>query len=182
MSNARMSAAYFEWLINLAGGDKDIRRRPMRKLLLFLYETEFVYIMDMDANRAIDGVDLRYRFAYESGRDTQLIAKYVDEKPCSVLEMMIALSVRCEDNIMEDIDFGNRTGLWFWTMIGSLGFSSYEDSRFDRNIAEAVVTKFLRREHSPDGRGGLFTVPNCPKDLRNIEIWYQMMWYLDTLT
>ena len=39
----------------------------------------------------------------------------------------------------------------------------------------------MNRTYSPDGDGGLFTVRNCDRDLRNVEIWIQMCWYLDTI-
>ena len=94
--------------------------------------------------------------------------------------MMVALAIRCEENIMDDPSYGNRTGQWFWGMIVNLGLGFMTDSRFDEKFVDDVIFRFLNREYEPDGKGGLFTVRNCKYDLRTVEIWYQMCWYLDT--
>jgi hypothetical protein len=44
-----------------------------------------------------------------------------------------------------------------------------------------VLDRFLDRDYEPDGRGGLFRVKHTDEDLRFVEIWYQMNWYLDEL-
>jgi hypothetical protein len=149
--------------------------------MAFLHETEFVYLLDMDKNRAGDGIDLRYRFCYENGYAPDAVDRELEGQPSSVLEMLVALSIRCEEQIMDDPDAGNRTERWFWEMVDSLGLSSLQDGRFNRNFAESVITRFLRREYEPDGRGGLFTIEGCSHDLRTVEIWYQMMWHLDNI-
>ena len=169
-----MQDDYFEWIYALVS-----RARPSwRKLLRLLHKREFVYILDMDGNRADDGTDLRYRFGYEQGYGPTVILTYLDNRPCSVLEMMVAISIRCEEHIMENPDVGDQTGRWFWGMIESLGLSAMSDGFFDEAAANRVITTFLRREYRPDGRGGLFVVEGFPGDLRKIEIWYQMMEYL----
>jgi hypothetical protein len=102
--------------------------------------------------------------------------------PCSVLEMMIALAIRCEENIMDDPLIGDRTRQWFWSMISSLGLSGMTDTRFDNKSVDRVLETFLDRDYKPNGEGGLFTIKRCEKDLRKVEIWYQLLWYLDTIT
>ena len=56
------------------------------------------------------------------------------------------------------------------------------DDRFDRLYVVDVVNRFLNREYEPNGKGGLFKVRNCDYDLRDIEIWIQLLWYLDSIT
>jgi hypothetical protein len=133
----------------------------------------------MDGNRAEDGIDLRYRFGYEQGYDSPMIATLLDDRPCSVLEMLIALAIRCEEHIMNDPDIGNRTGQWFWNMIINLGLGFMDDTKFDENYVKDVISRFLYRKYKRNGEGGLFTVEHCKNDLRTVEIWYQMCWYLD---
>jgi hypothetical protein len=133
----------------------------------------------MDGNRAEDGIDLRYRFGYEQGYDSPMIATLLDDRPCSVLEMLIALAIRCEEHIMDDPDIGNRTGQWFWNMIINLGLGFMDDTKFDENYVKDVISRFLYRKYKRNGEGGLFTVEHCKNDLRTVEIWYQMCWYLD---
>jgi hypothetical protein len=96
--------------------------------------------------------------------------------------MMVALAVRCEETIMDDALMGNRTGQWFWGMIHNLGLSRMTDPEFDRRFVDDVIARFLNREYEPNGKGGLFTVKHCDRDLRTVEIWWQLSWYLDSIT
>lgn len=175
----RIQDEYFEWMIRLVCDGKYSRRLSWRKLFRLLHETEFVYILEMDGNRADDGTDLRYRFAYENGIDDEEIRDSLDDRPCSMLEMMVALAQRCEEHIMDDPESGDRTGKWFFEMIESLGLLGMDDDHFDKLVAADILTRFMRREYRPDGRGGLFTISSDHRDMRSAEIWYQMMWYLN---
>ena len=98
-----------------------------------------------------------------------------------MLEMMIALAIRCEEDIMNDSSIGDRTKQWFWGMVVSLGLGPMHDAYYDRDFVTDVLDKFVKGLYEPDGRGGLFTIPGCREDLRNVEIWYQLCWYLDTI-
>lgn len=175
----RILNEYFEWMIRLVCDGKYSRRLSWRKLFRLLHETEFIYILEMDGNRADDGMDLRYRFAYESSYDERMIDDVFVDQPCSLLEMMVALAQRCEEHITDDPDSGNRTGKWFFEMIESLGLMSMDDRHFDKVVSADILVRFMRREYLPDGRGGLFTISNSGYDMRSAEIWYQMMWYLN---
>lgn len=181
MTKNELRKEYFEWMYQLVCNEKYLKRLSYRKLLTHLHDIEFTYIIGMDGNRAEDGIDLRYRFGYERQYNNSMIATYLDDRPCSVLEMITALAIRCEEHIMDDPDIGNRTGQWFWNMISNLGLSSLNDTRFDSEYLNRVITRFLNREYKRNGEGGLFTVKNCKHDLRTVEIWYQMCWYLDDI-
>lgn len=173
----KLNNEYFEWMYGLVCNDEF--GLIHRKLLYFLHDTEFRHTLKQDSNRASDGIDFRYRFGYECGYSRAIIAEYLDTRPCSVLEMMISLAFRVEEQIMDDPDLGNRTGQWFWNMIVNLGLGCMTDSKFDIEYTSSVIELFLRREYESNGNGGLFTVTNTEYDMRSIEIWYQMMWYLD---
>ena len=110
-----------------------------------------------------------------------MIASFLDNRPCSVLEMLIALAFRCEEHIMQDSDAGDRMGQWFWNMIVNLGLGSMSDSRFDAAYTDDVIFRFMDRKYKRNGEGGLFTVERCKCDMRSVEIWYQMNWYLDSI-
>ena len=181
MTNDTLSNEYFEWMCDLVCDNRYSKKLSYTKLMRYLYELDFDYIIEMDGNRAEDGIDLRYRFAYEKDYDQRLIAAQLDNRPCSVLEMMIALSVRCEEHIMDDPDVGNRTGQWFWNMIVSLGLGSMTNSNFDRKYVDIVIDRFLNRTYDRNGKGGLFTVSRSRRDLRHVDIWYQMCLYLDEI-
>lgn len=99
-----------------------------------------------------------------------------------MLEMMIALALRCEETIMDNPQKGNRTKQWFWQMVASLGLSSMTDDNYDRRHVRLVLNQFMRNDYEPDGHGGLFTIYGSKDDLRNVEIWVQLLWYLDTIS
>lgn len=179
MSEDRMRTTYYSWMYRLVFGESNRWGKTWWGLTGLLHSIEFVYELEMDANRAEDGKDLRWRFAYENGYVNEAEFLYSEDKPCTVFEMMVALVVRIEDHIMDDPDIGSRTSKWFWHMIESLGLSECSDDLFDVSAAEDVIFRLLRRDYEPDGRGGLFTIENCVHDLRQVEIWYQAMWYLD---
>ena len=183
MTKKEIRDDYFSWLFDLVCEEKNSKQISYKKLLTHLHKVEFTCLIDRDQNRAADGVSLRYRFASMQPHD-DLVDYVVDSLsgPCSVLEMMIALSIRCEENIMDDATMGDRTKQWFWEMIVNLGLGSMTDSRFDCIYVNEVIRKFLDREYDRDGKGGLFRIRHCDCDLRNVEIWHQLCWYLDSIT
>lgn len=169
---------YFGWLCELIGADDQPGHLTYDRLLARLHDTTFRYSIPRDRNCAAWGVNLRYRFAINHGYGEE---GEIDG-PCSVLEMMVALATRCEENIMDNPAYGDRTGQWFWDMIVNLGLGSMTDNHFDSEYVDDVLDRFLDRRYAPNGRGGLFTIRSCEFDLRKVEIWYQLCWYLDTIT
>lgn len=168
---------YFEWLFDMVCGERFSSCISYRKLLTYLHSTVFSYSIPNDANRADDGISLRYRFLNERDYDTD----YIDDLggSCTMFEMVTALALRCEETLMDDPTIGNRTSQWFWSMIVNLGLGDMYDENYDEEYVDEVVTRFLRRDYDPDGNGGLFTIRNCRKDLRKAAIWHQFNWYLD---
>lgn len=170
---------YFEWLYGMVCDGRYSKKISYRSLMTYLYNTEFTYTIPIDKNRADDGIELRRRFCISKDYDDRFVNRIAG--PCSVLEMMIALAIRCEESIMDDTRFGNRTGQWFWGMINNLGLGSMVDNEFNEQYVKVTVKRFLERRYEPDGKGGLFTIRNCKYDLRDVEIWYQLSWYLDSI-
>lgn len=182
MTHDKVKDDYFEWLFDTVCEQRFSKQISYRKLLMYLHNKKFRYSIPNDLNRAKDGKDLRYRFALILGyRDDPDYILDILKGSCSVLEMMVALAIRCEEAWMDDPSIGNRIGQWFWDMIKNLGLRTVTDDRFDRDYVESVINRFLNREYEPNGRGGLFTIHNCNRDLRDVEIWYQLSWYLDSI-
>lgn len=171
---------YFDWLYQRVVDTQKIRNRAYRRVLAHLHSVEFSYDIPLDGNRAVDGVDLRYRFGFELNYDASAISK-LDTRPCSVLEMMVALALRMEEHIMSDSRFGDRTSQWFWSMMKNLRLDMMTDERYDKLYVDKVVNMLLARGYKPDGTDGLFTVKEPREDLRNVDIWYQMCWYINEL-
>ena len=172
---------YFEWLCNIVC-DSFSKQASYEKLLAYLHSVAYKHSLPMDENRAEDGISMRYRFARTKVPASNVwdIMCELDGE-CSMLEMMVALAVRCEE-WMDDTSYGDRTGQWFWQMIVSLGIGGMTNARFDWDVVEPAIHRFLNQDYNSDGRGGLFTIRDCPHDLRGVQIWYQMCWYLDSIT
>lgn len=168
---------YFNWMYDMVF----TKRAPLYiRLLRYLNSQEFTYNIRLDGNRADDGLYLRYRFKQENHLRAVDVDRYLTGK-CSVLEMMVALCLRIEEDIMDDPVKGNRIHKWFHVMLKSLGLLDMDDAYFDERYTDKVITRFLNREYEPNGAGGLFRIKDCPYDLRSVEIWYQMCWYFDSI-
>ena len=168
---------YFNWMYDMVF----TKRAPSYvRLLRYLNRQEFTYNIRLDGNRADDGLYLRYRFKQENHLRAVDVDRCLTGK-CSVLEMMVALCLRIEEDIMDDPVKGNRIHKWFHVMLKSLGLLDMDDAYFDERYADKVITRFLNREYEPNGAGGLFRIKDCPYDLRSVEIWYQMCWYFDSI-
>lgn len=179
MANTRIINRYFEWMCDKVSDIRYTKGRSYTRLLRHLHDISFAYTIGLDGNRAEDGVDLRYRFGYEHNYEQALITEYLDKRGCSMLEMMVALAIRCEDDVMGNSEYGDRTGQWFWNMIKSLGLYSMTDENYDVELIDYAINAFIDHRYEPNGIGGLFTLKYPPRDLRSVEIWCQAMWYLN---
>lgn len=172
--NGTINDRYFEWLYSRIGSVRN--RNPMRsywELARQFYTTEFVWFVPNDDNRAQDGIDLRYEFIEEWGRDD--VDQLWLDLECSFLEMFIALSRRLS------FESSGTAYEWFWKLMQNLEISTYTDDIYEISIAEEVDEVLQRinyRTYDPSGRGGLFPIRNPSEDQRQVEIWYQMSTYL----
>lgn len=168
---------YFDWMYDYVCKGRAHKEVSYRKLFAYLHDTEFTYCLERDENRAYDGVCLRRRFARtKDERDYNYILDILD-RPCSVLEMMLALAIRFEEEIMDNPLYGNRIKQWFWSMMKNMGLNMMTDAAFDKRYVERSINTMLNRTYDPNGRGGLFYIPNCQDDLRKFEIWTQLCWF-----
>ena len=173
MNRKDLKQEYFKWLCHFIGCYNH------KKLLFLLFSIDFYYELPMDGNRFEDGVDLRYRFVDEKGYPQRYAANWLDDVPCSMLEMMVALALRIEEHITGDPDAGDCTDRWFEDMLKSSGLWSFTDDRFSQRSATNVIINVMNRRYTRNGDGGLFKLRHTRKDLRRVEIWYQAMWYID---
>lgn len=168
---------YFEWMYNYVCEGRAHKEISYRKLFMYLHDTEFTYSIERDENRAYDGICLRRRFAHTKPEEDYNYILDILDGPCSVLEMMIALSIRFEEEIMDNPLYGCRTQQWFWSMLKNMGLNLMTDAVYDKQYVEQAVDIMLNREYERNGRGGLFYIPNCRDDLRKFEIWTQLCWF-----
>jgi len=167
-----IESTYFNWLYaKVLHVENPTPSLTFWNLMRELHNTEFVWLISGDDNRAEDGLDLRHEFVREaninSDREWSLLG-------CSVLEMLIAFSRRTPF----ETDRSPRD--WFWSFLENLGLSEFNDANappYYPVIAE-ILYVFVWRTYEPDGRGGLFPIINTRNDQRKIELWYQFSEYL----
>lgn len=175
---ARIDHAYLLWLMNRVG--KDWKGKSYTMLFSVMYETEFYYFIDNDSNRAEEGKNLRTIFANEYSANTSDAEEIVNDilaGPCNVLEMLIAFAEKIDFAVMWNEEDGDRTRLWFWTMVDNLGLLEYSDDVITQDFLNGVREKLvimMDRRYSYNGEGGLFPLEHPQNDQRNVELWYQM--------
>lgn len=163
---------YFKWLISIID---DPYYRPYGSLLSFLYDEEFRwdFAIPTDSARADDGIELRALYFSET-YDNELDM----DEPCSVLEMLIAMSTRIERDITGEPGF-DHPEKWFWQMIENLDLLSETDRHFDEHYVTNVVGNWMARNIKPDGYGGVFPLRHPHADQRIVPIWDQMSAYVN---
>jgi hypothetical protein len=165
---------YFDWLYEKVDR-KDSNREKCKDLVYELHNKEFYSILPNDDNRCIDGMKLRECFA-EADEIYQDIESL--DGPCSVFEMLVALSQRMDFQLSESGN-GDLTAKWFWVLIKNLGLKLYSPndprSGMKKRLNDLIIKKLVERTYSPTGEGGMFPLRNPRTDQRKVEIWYQMM-------
>lgn len=161
---------YYEWLCESMGCYDGYTR-----LFETMYSTEFVWSVANDENRAIDGIDLRVVYGNWVGID---VPPGWSEWPCSFLEMVIGLAYRMNE-IMYEAYTGDRTAKYFWKMMHNAGLDRFSDSYLKerptgaRSLQKRIDT-IIYRGYDEHGSPGLFPNFETKKDLRKVELWYQM--------
>lgn len=163
---------YFEWLLDNMNMLGTLLERRYARLLIFLANTEFTWIEPTDENRANDGTDLRQQYEDICGEPSGM-----DGKPCTVLEMMIALALRIEINITGEPG-DDHPEKWFWTMIQNLGLDRAADRNFYPDEVESIVERWLDRKYDAHGQGSPFPTSNPELDQRIRPIWEQACGWL----
>lgn len=169
--NEPLENLYFNWLCaKVIRVEVPTPSLTYYRLLRILHNTEFVWLLSGDDNRAEDGVELRSEFLLEAGIEEDENWYLVG---CSIFEMLIAFSRRAQFNA------GNTSSFWFWRFLENLGLSHINDAwNVDNGLIEEVLYNFVWRNYEPNGAGGLFPMKNPKHDQRTVEIWYQFCEYL----
>lgn len=176
MSEEELAEIYFFWLYKLMLGERT--ENGYWYLMHHLFNIRFYWLVPNDDNRGEDGKQFRNRFALE--RFGTFIEWY--HKDCSVFEMLCGLAERMED-VLENPMKPSTSTQWLMLLIENLGLNTCTDDNFDiyhRNLVDQRINVLLERKYKPDGCGGLFPLLGTrAKDQRKVEIWYQLMKYID---
>lgn len=172
MSYHASDLGYFDWLHQIV--EPNATNNPMRTHTLLceqMFKTPYRWTVPNDDNRVEDARVLRVQFMDNYACDDAWM-----NEPMSVFEVLIGISQRLE------FETSNRTvDEWFWHLINNLGLFNYTDETYDDWTAEKVdvaLEIFLDREYDHDGYGGIFPLLQSNVDQREIELWYQMSYYL----
>lgn len=169
--NEPLENLYFNWLCaKVVRVEVSTPSLSYDMLLRVLHNTEFVWLLSGDDNRAEDGVELRSEFILESGF---LETPEWQNIGCSMLEMLIAFARRVE------FDTDISAYEWFWHFIENLGLDRYNDAygASPEEISD-ILYRVIWRQYSFNGRGGLFPIRKPSHDQTKVEIWYQFCEYL----
>lgn len=160
--------AYFRWLKSQVKEDGR-RKNGYQDLFRILHDTEFVWIVPNDDNRIMDALNLRVEFFHkQKSRGKEMV------RPCSVLEVTVALSRR-----LAWLVEGSAEG-WAWQLLCNLELHKFRDplSRRKEAKVEDILYSLIWRTYDPDGTGGYFPLTRPKRDQRTVEIWYQMHAYV----
>ncbi|MFQ9446428.1 MAG: hypothetical protein ACLR4A_02775 [Christensenellales bacterium] len=166
--------AYVRWLRRFIERETPAGRTYDR-LFDILMNREFIGIVPHDENLEEHGLELRGMY---------FGVRWADLGPCSVLEMLVALSQRITD-IMVDDEPNFTDGYFFWRMLDNLGLIQFDDEAFEdwrtEDLVEDILNVLLERLYEYNGRGGLFPLKRPREDQRRVEIWYQAQaWLMET--
>lgn len=140
------------------------------RLLKQLHDTEFVWLLSGDDNRAEDGVDLRSEFCKEAYLHVDPLWMSL---PCSTFEMLYAFARRAS------FDTDQESAFWFWRFLDNLGLKRFNDAAGDRSAEIAdILDRFLWRNYNSNGNGGICPLRAPQHDQRKVELWYQFCEYL----
>ena len=169
---------YIWYLYNLVqnGGENH------RKLCMELFKNRFFITRSApkrDIDREKNGLELRKEWYCNN-------ITFEDSLPCTVLEMIIGISKRMSEQLMDE-DGEDKTAQYFWEIIGNLGLDCWDDDSFgwDTGLAQKKIAKtceiLCKRQYNSDGTGGgMFPMPGVLGiNQKKMEIWYQMQEYIN---
>lgn len=168
--NEPLENLYFNWLCAKVITVVKTTPRPMDlRLLRILHNTEFVWLLSGDDNRAEDGKELRREFLIEADIPDDILWRTMG---CSMLEMLIAFARRAE------FQTDDPAREWFWEFIENLGLREFADDSNAVAIIQDKLDTVIWRTYDWHGYGGIFPIIHPQTDQRELEIWYQFCNYL----
>ena len=162
---------YYIWLLDRI--DMLQERYSNRSLLLqHLFNTDYIFTLKEDEDRAEGGKNLRTMYSMEEG----IFMEDIKIGPCSVLEMLVKLSSDLTENA------GRNDWYWFLTLLNNLSIDYYTDTIYDEEDIDDKLYFWMNRQYDRDGHGNIFKLKdNNGLDMRDMSTWSQMNAYLNQL-
>lgn len=163
---------YTFWLLSNLMSDED--HNTYYFLGLVLNGIEFYYTMPEDENRALDGISLRKSYSNNTEDDIFGIMSC----GCTALELLVALSMH-----MNNITYypGDNESAWFWIMLENLDIKISDKDwpkQDSLDIIKSNLSRWFDRKFTKKGKGSPFPMKKCQEDLRHVNMWDHMQWYI----
>lgn len=172
---------YYRWIVdqvNFYEYDVDCYQLLFQRL----FEVEYKAVISRDINRVLDGKNKLYNIFLNNIRSVYEPPEvyFGDHDYCSVLEMLIALSIRISDDIMYCSDANEGISKWFWIMLENLEFDQMDDDNYDQFTVDNVLHTFIERLYDESGSpGNIFYTNIRGINMKDMEIWDQCNCYFD---
>ena len=176
-----LNEPYYEWLRDQIWFNyRHFSLKPHEGLSQALWAKPFAWTVPNDDNRLEDGLELRYLFLTDEELGDKfetvplvIIAEFRSQ-PCSMLEVLIALSRRLA------FAAGGDAQWWAWKLLTNLGLNKMRDpiTRKKAERIDEILDQLIWRTYNWDGAGGFFPLAFPHSDQTKVEIWYQMAEYL----
>lgn len=172
----RNAPEYLEWLSDIIHLYSE-EHADYTSLIKYMYSYRFRYSVVGDENREKDANNILYmRYMDEYGLPYDM--ETLHDRDTSVLEVLIALSIRCERDIMGEPD-EFKDDRWFWIMLENLSLDGCTNDVFDEETVDYILSKWLDRRFAYNGNGGIWPLKFTNRNQKFVEIWYQMQEFLE---
>ncbi len=164
---------YYQWLKSLVYSEESGNHES---LLACLNSMPYTYVVELDSNREGDGLYMRNIF-YDEHEECEGMLTH----DCTLLEMLVGFANRMAEDVFADL--GKSTSDWFWEFMDNLGADYFSDdilkTSSGRDDLRALLQNFLHRRYKDSKSGNIFVFEREPIDLKSIELWYQMHFYIE---
>ena len=174
MRNSDILDDYKIYLYSLVENE-DHQMSEYCRLIDLLFKIPFESFHPMDNNRISDAKSMRDEIVFNRFKTGRIDASIVEDRYISVLEVLIALARRMENDFLWDpMDEIEHTSYYFWEFLRNLNVEMYTNERYNELNARKKIETWVRREYNKDGFGSIFPMKKPRNDMRSIEIWNQL--------
>ena len=177
-TNLTVWLSYQIWLMNYI----HFRYEGYQKLVHLLWNTPFEgKLIGFDENWIANGLFLRGYFERQTGKNLGIFKDH----SCTVMEVLIAISMRIEEYI--GYESASET---LWELLENLGLDKFRDKKsehpdtpdtfltlFDSKNVRKILDIWMQRKYDKNGKGGIFPLKNTKRDQKQVEMWSQLNEY-----
>lgn len=164
---------YRDWIVSKYLEMSDRNAKKYRRIIEIMHETDYIYNVDRDESRALDGIYNRSYYLDEEDLPRDLF----DDRACSVLEMLAVLAKKYDSDWI-GTPGENDSDLVFIEFLDNLFGTKRISSISDRKIREYLDVWMSKIDYDKPEYVTIFPIKNKKIDYKNMELWSQMMAYI----